>query len=46
MLGRPGELGAGLEEGDRRVVVDRLGVHRLDEAEVVDDAARCAAAAR
>ena len=32
-----GELGAGLEEGDGRVVVDRLGVHRLDEAEVVGD---------
>ncbi len=29
------ELGAGLEEGDGRVVVDRLGVHRLDEAELV-----------
>ena len=32
-----GELRAGLEEGDRRVVVDRLGVHRADEAEVVGD---------
>ena len=38
MLGRPGELGAGLEERDGRVVIDRLGVHRLDEAEFVDDA--------
>ena len=28
MLGRPGELSAGLEEGDGRVVVDRLGVQR------------------
>ena len=36
-----GELGAGLEEGDRRVVVDRLGVHRLDEAELVGDLAVC-----
>ena len=32
-----GDLRAGLEERDRRVVVDRLGVHRADEAEVVDD---------
>ena len=32
MLGRPAMLGAGLEERDGRVVVDRLGVHRLDDA--------------
>ena len=30
-------LAAGQEEGDGRGVVDRLGVHRLDEAEVVHD---------
>ena len=33
------ELKARLEEVDGRIVVDRLGVHRLDEAEVVDDLA-------
>ena len=44
--GRPASWAPGLEEGDGRVVVDRLGVHRLDEAEVVGDALRCAAAAR
>ena len=34
-----GDLRAGLKERDRRVVVDRLGEHRLDEADVVDDLA-------
>ncbi len=29
------ELSAGLEKRDRRIVIDRLGVHRLDEAKVV-----------
>ena len=44
-VGQPGaharparQLGAGLEEGDGRVVVDRLGVHRLDEAQIVGHA--------
>ena len=32
-----GDLRAGLEEGDRGVVVDRLGEHRADDAELVDD---------
>ena len=41
MLGRPGELGAGHEERDGRIVIDRLGVHRLDEAQFVGDAAVC-----
>ena len=36
----PRDLRAGLEERDRRVVVDRLGVHRADEAELVDDLGR------
>jgi hypothetical protein len=31
----PGELVAGLEKRDRRVVVDRLGVERFDEAQLV-----------
>ena len=35
--GPPGDLRAGLEERDRRVVVDRVGEHRADDAEVVDD---------
>ena len=34
-----GLLGAGLEEGDARLVVDRRGVHRADEAHVLRDAA-------
>lgn len=33
-----GDLGAGLEEGDGGVVVDGLGVHRADEANLVADA--------
>ena len=33
------ELASGLEEGDRRVVVDRFGPHRLDDAEIVGDLA-------
>ena len=40
MLGRPASCGPGLKERDRRVVVDRLGVHRLDEAEIVGDRRR------
>jgi hypothetical protein len=31
-------LVAGLAEGDRRIVVDRLGVHRADEAKIIGDA--------
>ena len=34
----PRELMAGLEKGDRRVVIDRLGVHRADQGDVVRDA--------
>ena len=33
-----GQLAAGLEEGDRGVVVDRVGVHRTDHADLVGDA--------
>ncbi len=33
-----GNLRAGLEKGHRRVVVDGLGPHRFDEAQVIDDA--------
>ena len=43
MDGRPGLLRAGLDEGDRGVVVDRLGVHRAHEAQLVHDLARCGA---
>ena len=35
--GASGDLGAGLEKGDGGVVVDGLGVHRPDEADVVSD---------
>ena len=35
--GVAGLLVAGVDERDRRVVVDRLGVHRLDDADVVGD---------
>ena len=35
--GVAGLLVAGVHEGDRRVVVDRLGVHRLDDADLVGD---------
>jgi hypothetical protein len=34
------ELSARLKEGDRGIVVDRLGVHRLDEAQPVGDSGR------
>ena len=34
------ELGTSLEEGDGGVVIDRLGMHRLDEAQVVHDLGR------
>ena len=44
--GPAGDLRAGLEERDRRIVVDRLGVHRLDDAQLGRRFARCAAAAR
>ena len=39
-------LESGLDEGDRGIVIDRVGVHRLDERDVIDDLRRCAAAAR
>ena len=29
-------LGSGLDERDRRIVIDRLGVHRTDETDAVD----------
>ena len=35
--GSPGHLVPGAEKSDRRIVVDRLGVHGADEAEVVGD---------
>ena len=35
--GPAGDLRAGLEEGDRGIVIDRLGEHRADDAELVDD---------
>ena len=44
--GPTGQLGPGLEERHGRVVIDRLGVHRLDEAELGRRRSRCAAAAR
>ena len=40
------ELRAGLHERDRRVVVDRLGLHRADQADVVGDRGRVRQAAR
>ena len=40
------ELRARLHERDRRVVVDRLGLHRADDADVVDDPGRVRQAAR
>jgi len=46
MLGPTRELRAALEEGDRRVVIDRLGVHRLDEAELVGHRRKGAASTR
>ena len=33
MLGRPANLEPGLEERHRRIVIDRFGLHGLDEAE-------------
>jgi len=33
--GTSGNLGAGLEKGDSRVMVDRFGMHRLDKAEFI-----------
>ena len=35
-----GDLGAGLQKGDRRVVVDRLGVHRTDNAKFIHNRCR------
>jgi len=35
--GATGLLGSGLNVGESRVVIDGLGVHRLDEAEVISD---------
>ena len=40
MLGRPASCEAGLEKRDRRIVIDGLGVHRLDEAQLVRDLRR------
>ena len=37
MLGRPAMLRAGVHEGVGRVVVDLLGLHRADDADVVGD---------
>jgi hypothetical protein len=31
-------LRARLKKSDRRVVIDRLGLHRLDEAKIIGDA--------
>ena len=36
----PGQLRSGLEERDAGIVIDGFGVHRLDEAQVVDDLCR------
>jgi hypothetical protein len=40
MLGRPASCAPGLKERDRRIVVDRLRVHRPHDAEIVDDPRR------
>ena len=37
MLGRPAMLRAGVHEGVGRVVIDLLGLHRADDADVVGD---------
>ena len=37
MLGVAGLLRAGVDEGDAGIVVDRLGVHRADDADLVGD---------
>ena len=39
--GPAGELRARLKKSDGRVVIDRLGVHRLDKAQVIREAAVC-----
>ena len=44
--GAAGDLRAGLEERDRGVVVDRLGVHRPHDAQTRRRSSPCAAAAR
>ena len=36
MHGRARDLAAGLNERNRRLVIDRLGVHRADDGDVVD----------
>ena len=38
--GTPGLLAAALDEGDRRIVIDRVGVHRLDDRDVIHDLRR------
>ena len=40
MLGRPAEPDAGLHQRHRRIVIDRLRVHRFDEREIVGDLRR------
>ena len=37
---------AGHDERAGRIVIDGVGVHRLDQGDVVDDASPCAAAVR
>ena len=44
--GPAGELMAGADVGDGRVVVDRLGLDGLDDGDVVDDLRRSTAAIR
>jgi hypothetical protein len=39
MLGLPA-AGCHFDEGNGRVVVDRVGIHRLDDGDVVDDLGR------
>ncbi len=38
--GSPGELESGLEKGDRRIVVDGIGLHAADHTDVIGDARR------
>ena len=40
MLGRPGSLAARLHEGHGRIVIDGLGMDRLDDRQIVDHLAR------
>ena len=46
MDGRPAIWKSGLEKRHRRIVIDRLRVHRLDEAEIVRHLAQYAASTR